>query len=48
MTIRNIKTDIQNILAKIFGYKIIFMMGKKKKILLKHNDFDSIIFFIIK
>ena len=42
MTIRNIKTDIQNILAKIFGYKII---GAKKTV--KHNDFDSIIFFIL-
>ena len=42
MRARNIKTDIQNILAKIFGYKLI---GARKTV--KHNDFDSIIFFIL-
>ena len=39
---RNIKTDLQNFLGKYFGYKLV---GAKK--LVKHNDFDSIIFFIL-
>ncbi len=42
MNLRNIKAYFHNILTKIFGYRLV---GAKKTV--KHNDFDSILFFIL-